>query len=89
MTSLAQRTSERIGEFDCEEQRIARDVIMEVPLFPDLPRRLREATGYGPHVDMMQHFVYWFAPRKAKMNTSLAMNKSRRSHQGIRGSRAR
>lgn len=40
---------------------------MEIPLFPQLTVALRTALGYGPHVDMLQHFCYWMHPRHPKM----------------------
>jgi hypothetical protein len=52
---------------DYEAQQAARDAIMQIPLFPDLPVLLKNTLDYGPHVDMLQHFVYWFHPRKPKM----------------------
>jgi hypothetical protein len=52
---------------DLAAEQAARDAIMEIPLFPDLPVALKDALPYGPHVDMLQHFVYWFHPRKPKM----------------------
>jgi hypothetical protein len=57
-------------------QQAARDAIMEIPLFPDLTVALRKALGYGPHVDMLQHFVYWFHPRKRKMQKRWTLYKT-------------
>ena len=58
------------------EQRWARDAVMEIDLFPDLTRELRKAFGYGPHVDMLQHFVYWFHPRHPKMQDRWTLYKT-------------
>jgi len=52
---------------DAEAQRAARDAVMEIPLFPDLIVRLRDALGYGPHCEMLQHYCYWMNPEKRKM----------------------
>jgi hypothetical protein len=52
---------------DAEAQRAARDAVMQIRLFPELPAALRKAIGYGPHADMLQHFVFWFHPRHPKM----------------------
>jgi hypothetical protein len=54
-------------DFNVEAQQAARDAVMEIPLFPELGVQLRKALGYGPHVDMLQHFCYWFHPRHRKM----------------------
>lgn len=58
------------------EQRAARNAIMEIPLFPDLTVALRGALGYGPHVDMLQHFCYWMHPRHPKMQSRWTMYKT-------------
>jgi hypothetical protein len=52
---------------DAEAQRAARDAIMQIRLFPDLIVRLRDALGYGPHCEMLQHYCYWMNPEKRKM----------------------
>jgi hypothetical protein len=61
---------------DREAQQVARDAVMEIPLFPDLTVMLRKALGYGPHVEMLQHFVYWFHPRHPKMQNRWALYKT-------------
>jgi len=61
---------------DVEAQQAARDAVMEIPLFPELPVQLRKALGYGPHVDMLQHFCYWMHPRKPKMQKRWVMWKT-------------
>ena len=63
-------------DFDVEAQQAARDAIMEIPLFPDLTVQLRDALEYGPHCDMVQHFVYWFHPRHPKMQDRWWMYKT-------------
>jgi len=63
-------------DFDGEAQQAARDAIMEMPLFPDLTVQLRDALEYGPHCDMLQHFVYWFHPRHPKMQKRWTMYKT-------------
>jgi hypothetical protein len=73
--SLATYSLERNGA-DAEAQRAARDAIMEIPLFPDLTVALRGALGYGPHVDMLQHFCYWMHPRHPKMQSRWTMFKT-------------
>jgi hypothetical protein len=73
--SLATDSLERNGA-DAEAQRAARDAIMEIPLFPDLTVALRGALGYGPHVDMLQHFCYWMHPRHPKMQSRWTMYKT-------------
>src|SRR5215212_9873902 len=75
MNSLTADSLERNG-FDAEAQRAARDAIMEIPLFPDLTVALRGALGYGPHVDMLQHFCYWMHPRHPKMQSRWTMYKT-------------
>ena len=75
MDSLATDSLERNGA-DAEAQRAARDAIMEIPLFPDLTVALRGALGYGPHVDMLQHFCYWMHPRHPKMQSRWTMYKT-------------
>ena len=75
MDSIAANSLERNG-FDAEAQRVARDAIMEIPLFPDLTVALRGALGYGPHVDMLQHFCYWMHPRHPKMQSRWTMYKT-------------
>src|SRR5215212_8193541 len=67
---------ERSGTVDVEAQRAARDAIMEISLFPDLTVALRGALGYGPHVDMLQHFCYWMHPRHPKMQSRWTMYKT-------------
>jgi hypothetical protein len=67
-----QRTPE-----DDEIQRAARDAVLELPLFPELRVELIRALGYGPHVDMLQHFCYWFHPRKPKMQNRWTLYKTR------------
>ena len=52
---------------DAEARQAARDAVMEIPLFPDLIVRLRDALGYGPHCEMLQHYCYWMNPEKRKM----------------------
>ncbi len=49
------------------EEVAARAAVMEIPLYPELPVILKKALGYGPHVDIVQHLVYWFHPRHPKM----------------------
>jgi hypothetical protein len=61
---------------DAEAQRPARNAIMEIRLFPDLTVALRGALGYGPHVDMLQHFCYWMHPRHPKMQNRWTMYKT-------------
>jgi hypothetical protein len=73
--SLAADSFERNG-FDAEAQRVARDAIMQIRLFPDLIVALRSALGYGPHVDMLQHFCYWMHPRHPKMQSRWTMYKT-------------
>ena len=75
MNSVTADSLERNG-FDAEAQRVARDAIMEIPLFPDLTVALRGALGYGPHVDMLQHFCYWMHPRHPKMRSRWTMYKT-------------
>jgi hypothetical protein len=53
-------------EPDYEAQQAARNAVMGIRLFPDLPVALKKAIGYGPHVDMLQHLVYWFGRRKMR-----------------------
>ena len=62
-TEFGNETAESQQEFDKESQQAARNAVMEIPLFPDLTVALRKAIGDGPHVDMLQHLVYWFHPR--------------------------
>ncbi len=57
-------------------QKAARDAVMTMDLFPDLNVALKKSLGYGPHVDMLQHFVYWFHPRKPKMQHRWTMYKT-------------
>jgi hypothetical protein len=57
-------------------QRAARNAVMDIPLFPDLQVRLKRATGYGPHVDILQHFIYWFHPSKPKMQDRWTLYKT-------------
>jgi hypothetical protein len=57
-------------------QQACRNAIMKIPLFPDLPVALRQAVGYGPHVDMLQHFVYWFHPRHRTMQQRWTLYKT-------------
>jgi nitrate reductase NapE component len=65
--STAADSSERNGTgTDAEAQRAARKAIMKIRLFPDLTVALRGGLGYGPHVDMLQHFCYWMHPRHPK-----------------------
>jgi hypothetical protein len=61
---------------DAEAQRAARDAIMQIRLFPDLTVALRGALGYGPHVDMLQHFCYWMHPRHPKMQNRWTLYKT-------------
>jgi hypothetical protein len=61
---------------DAEAQRAARDAVMQIRLFPDLTVALRGALGYGPHVDMLQHFCYWMHPRHPKMQDRWTMYKT-------------
>jgi hypothetical protein len=63
-------------EVDYEAQQAARDAIMQINLFPDLPVALKAALGYGPHVDMIQHLVYWFHPKKRKMQNRWSLWKT-------------
>jgi hypothetical protein len=56
-----------IRDVDLYAQQVARAAVMEMPLFPDLTVALRKAMGYGPHVEMLQHFCYWFHPLHPKM----------------------
>jgi hypothetical protein len=77
LDSLAADGLKRNGaDFDVRAQRAARDSIMEIPLFPDLVVALRGALGYGPHVDMLQHFCYWMHPRHPKMQNRWTMYKT-------------
>jgi hypothetical protein len=73
--SIAADSLERNG-IDVEAQRVARDAIMEIRLFPDLTVALRGGLGYGPHVDMVQHFCYWMHPRHPKMQNRWTMYKT-------------
>jgi len=73
--SIAADSLER-NDFDAEAQRAARDAIMKIPLFPNLTVALRGALGYGPHVDMLQHFCYWMHPRHPKMQSRWKMYKT-------------
>ena len=75
MESIAADSLER-NDFDAEAQRAARDAIMKIPLFPNLTVALRGALGYGPHVDMLQHFCYWMHPRHPKMQSRWKMYKT-------------
>ena len=75
MNSLTTKSPERNGA-DAEAQRAARNAIMEIPLFPDLTVALRGALGYGPHVDMLQHFCFWMHPRHPKMQSRWTMYKT-------------
>ena len=75
MNNLTTNSPERNGA-DAEAQRAARDAIMEIPLFPDLSVVLRGALGYGPHVDMLQHFCFWMHPRHPKMQSRWTMYKT-------------
>jgi hypothetical protein len=75
MNSLTTNSPERNGA-DAEAQRAARNAIMEIPLFPDLTVALRGALGYGPHVDMLQHFCFWMHPRHPKMQSRWTMYKT-------------
>jgi hypothetical protein len=63
-------------EFDVEAQQAARDAVMQIRLFPDLTIALRAAVGYGPHIDMLQHFCYWMHPRHPKMQERWWMYKT-------------
>jgi len=63
-------------DFDVEAQQAARDAVMQIRLFPDLPVALRKAIGYGPHVDMLQHLVYWMHPTKPKMQKRWTLYKT-------------
>jgi hypothetical protein len=63
-------------EPDYEAQQAARDAVMAIPLFPDLAVALKHAIGYGPHVDMLQHFVYWFHPRHRTMQKRWTLYKT-------------
>jgi hypothetical protein len=67
--------NQRLSDEEVQQQ-AARDAIMKIRLFPDLSVRLRKALGYGPHVDMMQHFVYWFHPRHPKMQNRRTLYKT-------------
>jgi hypothetical protein len=58
------------------DQRAARGAIMRMRLFPDLDVALKKAMGYGPHVDMVQHFCYWFHPRHPKMQNRWTLYKT-------------
>ena len=73
--SIPANRLERNGA-DAEAQQAARDAIMEIPLFPDLTVALRGALGYGPHVDMLQHFCYWMHPRHPKMQNRWTLYKT-------------
>jgi len=75
--SLAADSLERNGTVeDLEAQRAARAAIMKIRLFPELTIALRGALGYGPHVDMLQHFCYWMHPRHPKMQNRWVMYKT-------------
>jgi hypothetical protein len=50
---------------------------MGIPLYPDLSDRIREATEYGPHVEMLQHLVFWFHPRHPQMQDRWELYKTR------------
>ncbi len=58
------------------EEKAARAMIMEIPLYPDLSVRLKKALDYGPHVDIVQHLVYWFHPRHPKMQDRWTLYKT-------------
>src|SRR5215218_3465794 len=73
--SNAQYTTEDANG-NANAEQAARDAIMEIPLFPDLTVALRAALGYGPHVDMLQHFCYWMHPRHPKMQDRWTMYKT-------------
>jgi hypothetical protein len=62
--------------FDIKGQQAARDAVMQIRLFPDLIVQLRNALGYGPHCDMLQHFVYWMHPRHPKMQKRWTLYKT-------------
>src|SRR5215218_3614531 len=64
--SNAQYTTEDANG-NANAEQAARDAMMQIPLFPDLTVALRAALGYGPHVDMLQHFCYWMHPRHRTM----------------------
>jgi hypothetical protein len=63
-------------EVDFEAQRAARNAVMQIGQFPDFPVAMRRATGYGPWVDMMQHFHHWFHPRHKTMQDRWTMWKT-------------
>jgi hypothetical protein len=69
MQSGYQKTADKDvnPEVDYEAQRAARNAIMEIKESRDFAIMFRRATGYGPHVEMMQQFVFWFHPRHPKM----------------------
>lgn len=58
------------------EEVAARAAVMEIPLYPDLPVLLKKTLSYGPHVDVLQHLIYWFHPRKPSMRNRWALYKS-------------
>src|SRR5215218_8027874 len=73
--SNAQYTTEDANG-NANAEQAARDAMMQIPLFPDLTVALRAALGYGPHVDMLQHFCYWMHPRHPKMQSRWTMYKT-------------
>lgn len=75
-TKTAQDTTPEPEDFNPEAQQAARAAVMELPLFPGLPLALKNATGFGPHVDMLQHFVYWFHPRHTTMGNRWTIYKT-------------
>jgi hypothetical protein len=75
MQSLAERKPDNTAQEE-KEQRAARDAVMRIRLFPDLEVMLRKAIGFGPHAAMLQHFCYWFHPRKPKMQNRWTLYKT-------------
>jgi hypothetical protein len=47
-----------------QEQRAARDAIMEIPAFPELLTRLTRVFGPGAERDMIHQLIYWFSKPK-------------------------
>jgi hypothetical protein len=63
-------------DFDVEAQQASRDAVMQIRLFPDLPRQLKKVLGFGPHVDMLQHYCHWMHPRHPKMQNRWSLWKT-------------
>lgn len=73
---MTQTAANSYSLYQDAQQAAARNAVMDIPLFPDLAVRLREVTGYGPHVEMLQHFCYWFHPRHPTMRDRWTLYKT-------------